>query len=130
MKITPNAIFTRVKSAVLEQFPTANCTQTYSPTPTKFPTVFARQIGQYTPMSTAVLDNTQDTASLTWEVQIFTNLQSGAKEQAYEILNVVKQSFQQMYFMLYSEVPIDTTTNYYALAARFRRQIGGGEEMP
>ena len=44
MIYTQNAIFTVIRTAVLNTISTANVTQTYSATPSKFPTVFAREI--------------------------------------------------------------------------------------
>ena len=89
MKYTNNAIFTAIRAAVLAEVSTANCTQTYSPTPAKFPTVFAREIGRFTPAQTATVSNAQDIYETTWEVQVFSNLQSGAKEQAYRLMDAV-----------------------------------------
>ena len=130
MKYTNNAIFTRVRSAVVAEFPDANCTQTYSPTPTKWPTVFCREIGRFTPNRTPTLSNAQDISERTWEVQIFSNLQSGAKEQAYAILDAVKSAFRGMYFVETFESPVNNGNNtYYTLVSRYRRIIGSGENM-
>lgn len=128
---TNNAIFTKVRSAVLAVVATANCTQTYTHTPTKWPTVFAREIGRLTPIGTATMSNAQDISERTWEVQIFSNLQTGAKEQAYKLLDAVKTAFRSMYFIETFESPLDSTSNnYYTLVARFRRIIGSGETIP
>lgn len=131
MKYTNNAIFTAIRAAVLAEVSTANCTQTYSPTPAKFPTVFAREIGRFTPAQTATVSNAQDIYETTWEVQVFSNLQSGAKEQAYRLMDAVKSALRKLYFVETMENPIDQTdAKYYTLVARFRRVIGSGEEMP
>lgn len=131
MKYTNNAIFTRIRTSVLAEVSTANCTQTYSPTPTKFPTVFAREIGHFTPNGTPTLSNAQDISERTWEVQIFSNLKTGAKEQAYSLLAAVKTALRALYFVETFESPLDSTGNeYYTLVARFRRIIGSGETMP
>lgn len=128
---TNNAIFTKVRSSVLAVVAAANCTQTYTPTPTKWPTVFAREIGRLTPNGTATMSNAQDISERTWEVQIFSNLQTGAKEQAYKLLDAVKTAFRSMYFVETFESPLDNTSNnYYTLVARFRRIIGSGETIP
>jgi hypothetical protein len=131
VKYTNNAIFTAIRAAVLAEVSTANCTQTYSPTPAKFPTVFAREIGRFTPAQTATVSNAQDIYETTWEVQVFSNLQSGAKEQAYRLMDAVKSALRRLYFVETMENPIDQTdAKYYTLVARFRRVIGSGEEMP
>ena len=131
MIYTQNAIFTVIRTAVLNTISTANVTQTYSATPSKFPTVFAREIGHFTPAQTQTLTNQQDVYETTWEVQIFSNLTSGAKEQAYKLMGIVKNALRGLYFIEVSENPIDTANaKYYTLIARFRRIIGSGEELP
>ena len=131
MIYTSNAIYTAIRAAVLNTISTANVTQTYSPTPSKFPTVFAREIGHFTPAQTQTLTNQQDVYETTWEVQIFSNLTSGAKEQAYKLMAAVKTALRGLYFIEVSENPIDTANEkYYTLVARFRRVIGSGEEFP
>ena len=131
MIYTQNAIFTVIRTAVLNTISTANVTQTYSATPSKFPTVFAREIGHFTPAQTQTLTNQQDVYEATWEVQIFSNLTSGAKEQAYKLMGIVKNALRGLYFIEVSENPIDTANaKYYTLIARFRRVIGDGDDFP
>lgn len=131
MKYTNNAIYTRVRNAVVAVEPTANCTQTYTASPAKFPTVFMREIGRLTPTATITLSNAQDISERSWEVQIFSNVKPGAKEQAYALMDTVKTALRTLYFAEYFESPIDQTDkNIYCLVARFRRVIGSGEDMP
>lgn len=131
MKYTNNAIYTKIREAALEEVPTAYCTQTYAPKHTVFPTVFAREIGRLTPTDTATLSNAQDISERTWEVQVFSNLSSGAKEQAYELMDAVKTALRSLYFVQTFEAPIDQTDKtIYCLVARFQRVIGSGEDMP
>ena len=130
-KYTNNAIYTVIRASVLATVSTANVTQTYSATPAKFPTVFAREIGRFTPPQTATLTNMQDIYETTWEVQVFSNLQSGSKEQAYKLMNAVKAAMRSLYFVETMKEPIDRAdAKYYTLVARFRRIIGSGEDMP
>lgn len=131
MKYTNNAIFTAIRNAVKAEYADANCVQMYTPTPAKFPTVFAREIGHFTPQQAWTLTNAQDISERTWEVQVFSNLSTGSKEQAYEILYICKGVMRSMYFLETFEQPIDQQDkSIYCLVARFRRVIGGGEEMP
>ena len=131
MKYTNNAIFTAIRNAVKAEYADANCVQMYTPTPAKFPTVFAREIGHFTPQQAWTLTNAQDISERTWEVQVFSNLSTGSKEQAYEILDICKGVMRSMYFLETFEQPIDQQDkSIYCLAARFRRVIGGGEDMP
>lgn len=131
MKYTNNAIFTAIRNAVKAEYANANCVQTYSLTPSKFPTVFAREIGHFTPQQAWTLTNAQDISERTWEVQVFSNLSNGSKEQAYDILDICKDVMRSLYFIETFEQPIDQQDkSIYCLVARFRRVIGGGEDMP
>lgn len=130
MKYNNNAIFSRIVSAVLSVNPKANCTQIYTPTPTKWPTVFVREIGKFTPTRVVTFSNIQDYDEHSWEAQILSNLQTGAKEQAYNMRDAVVTAFRSMYFIEYFESPIDHPENrHYTLICRFRREIGNGESI-
>lgn len=131
MRYTNNAIFTAIRNAVKAEYADANCVQMYTPTPAKFPTVFAREIGHFTPQQAWTLTNAQDISERTWEVQVFSNLSTGSKEQAYDILDICKGAMRGLYFLETFEQPIDQQDkSIYCLVARFRRVIGGGEDMP
>lgn len=128
--ISNNSIYTVIHNAVLALDATANVTQTYSPIPAKFPTVFVREIGRFTPPTSQTITNSQDVYESTWEVQIFSNLTSGAKEQAYSLMQTVKDEFRGMYFIETMEHPVDSEKNkYYTLVARFRRIIWSGNTI-
>lgn len=131
MKYTNNAIYTRIRAAAKECVPSCNCTQTYTPVQARFPTVFAREIGRLTPNGTPTFSNAQDISECSWEVQVFSNIKPGAKEQAYELMDAVKAALRSLYFVEYFESPLDQRDkSIYCLVARFRRIIGGGEDMP
>ena len=130
MRYTNNGIYTKVRKAVKDAYSSANVTQTYAPTPSKFPTVFVREVGHFTPPVTASFSNAQDISESTWEAQVFSNKTSGAKEQAYGIMDSVKSAFRKMYFIETFEAPLDQNTTYFVLVARFRRIIGSGETIP
>lgn len=131
MNYTNNAIYTRIRDAAVECVSTCVCYQTYTPVHAQFPTVFAREIGRFTPTKTATLSNAQDISERTWEIQVFCNIKPGAKEQAYELMDAVKVALREMYFVETFESPVEQRDkDIYCLVARFRRIIGSGEEMP
>lgn len=131
MKYTNNAIYTRIRAAATECAPSVVCTQTYTPVHAQFPTVFAREIGRFTPTRTATLSNAQDIQERTWEVQVFSNVKPGSKEQAYDLMDAIKGALRALYFVETFESPLDQQDkSIFCLVARFRRIIGSGEEMP
>lgn len=131
MKYTNNAIYTKVYNAVKAVVSNVNVTQTYTAKPSSFPTVFVREIGRLTPPVTASFSNAQDISERTWEAQVFSNLSPGAKEQAYKLMDGVKEAMRNLYFIEIFESPMDQTDkSIYCLVARFRRIIGSGEDIP
>ena len=93
--------------------------------------MFAREIGRFTPPQTVTFANAQDISERSWEVQVFSNIRPGAKEQAYQLMDAVKTALRELYFVEYFESPIDQADkSIYCLVARFRRIVGSGEEMP
>ena len=130
MRYTNNAIYTVIRAAALSVASTTNVTQTYTPTPSKFPCVFAREIGHFTPEQAATFANAQDISECTWEVQVLSDLKTGAKEQAYKLMGSIKDALRGLYFLETFEAPLDGVTTHYTLVARFRRVIGSGDEFP
>jgi len=131
LRYTRNGIFTVIRNAVKAEIPGANVTMTYSPTPTVFPTVFVREIGRFTPTQTAVFSNQQDISEITWEAQVFSNVKDGAKEQAYDLMEIVDSAFRSIYFIKTFESPVEQgDKTRYCLVARYRRVVGSGESMP
>ena len=131
MKYTNNAIYTKVYNAVKAVESNVYVTQTYTPKPSSFPTVFVREIGRFTPTEAASFSNAQDISERTWEAQIFSDLSFGAKEQAYKLMDAVKVAMRSLYFLETFESPVDQADkSIYCLVARFRRIIGSGEDIP
>lgn len=131
MKYTNNAIYTLIRNNVKNVYSDAYVTQTYTASRAMFPTVFVREIGHLTPSETATFSNAQDISERTWEAQVFSDLQPGAKEQAYSVMDIVKSSMRSLYFVETFESPLEQKDkNIYCLVARFRRIIGSGEDMP
>lgn len=128
--ITFNQIYTRVRTAVLAVASTAFITSTYTPTPSKFPAVFVREVGKFTPTKCISLGNTEDVKEVTIEVQIYSNKTSGAKTEADGILSAIETALKTAYFYEISAAPIDNAdSSLYRLVARFRRIVGGAETI-
>lgn len=132
MKYTRNSIYSYVKKAVELEMPNAFVTAEYTATPAKFPAVFIREISQVRTAEATTLAFTDKQHESSFEVQIFSAKQSGAMTEAYKLMEIVRNSFNELYFAEISETPIENAIDktIFRLVARFRRVIGGGDTMP
>lgn len=128
--ITFNEVYTKARAAVLSVSANAFVTSTYTPMPSRFPAVFIREIGNYTPTRYITLANTDNVREVTLEVQVYSNKTSGAKAEADGILSAVVSALKAQYFYLVSSAPVENADNtVYRVAARFRRVIGGADTI-
>jgi hypothetical protein len=129
MTYTRNYVYTQVNKAVTEAFPTANVTGRYSAEPAKFPNVYIYEL-DYRPTIMAKQLKADDIQwESTFEVQISSNKTSGAMNEAYAIMDVVRTAFSEMYYRQIEQVPMDETTKYH-IVGQFRRVVGGGDVAP
>lgn len=64
-----------------------------------------------------------------FEIQIVSAKANTAATEAYGIMDIARQSFNDLYYREFSETNIDNGDTF-TLVGRFRRVIGGGDEMP
>lgn len=128
--ITFNEVYTKVRAAVLTVSSSALVTSTYTPTPSKFPAVFVREVGIFTPTRYISLANTEKVKEMTLEVQAFSNKKSGAKTEVDGMIAAVEAALKQQYFYLISSAPVENAdSTVYRHAARFRRIIADADEI-
>lgn len=128
--ITFNEVYTKVRTAVLAVSSAAFITSTYTPTPSKFPAVFVREVGSFTPTRYLSLANTEKVKEITLEVQVYSNKKSGAKTEVDTILDAVEAALKHQYFYLVSSAPVENTdSTVYRHAARFRRIVADADEI-
>ena len=127
MTYTRNYVYTTVASAVRAEFPSANCTSRYSQTPSAFPNVYIYEL-DHAPTARGKQLKADD---IQWEsvieVQVASNKQDGAANEAYSIMDVVTSAMAGMYYRLINQFPDDKGTKYY-LISQYRRVIGGGDQ--
>lgn len=129
MNYTKNAIYTKLREAVLSVDSNAYVTGQFVPQPPKFPCVYIRQLDCSRTRQGFQLDGEDVQNEVTFEVQIISNLVSGRSEEAYKLLNAVDTAMRNMFFREISLSPFDDGEKTI-LAARFQRVIGGGDVMP
>lgn len=127
--ITRNEIYTKIKAAALAVSPNAYITGRYMPIPASFPCVFIREIDRSRPIRGMQLDGKDVQWESAYEIQVSSNLKTGAEIEAYKIYEAARGRMQTLYYRETSLSPVDDGEKF-TLAGRFRRVIGGGDTMP
>lgn len=126
---TRNAVYSRIMSAIVAQHPNANCTSRYIPKPSSFPSCYIHEIDRDRPIENTQLDYDDVQWESTFEIQIVSTKANTASSEAYAIMDTARAAFNALYYREFSESPIDKGDKF-TLIGRFRRNIGGGDELP
>lgn len=129
MNYTRNAVYTRVRKAIMGEFPRASCTSRFVPKPSYFPACYIHEIDYNRPRQYTQLDYEDIQWESVFEIQIVSNQADTASTEAYEIMEVAKAAFNGLYYREFSETTIDSGDKFTVIG-RFRRVIGGGDVMP
>lgn len=126
---TRNGVYSYVRTKVLAEFPSANCTSRYVPKPSVFPSCYIREIDRIRTVENIQLDFDDVQHESNFEVQVATNKTGTASSEAYAVMDVVRSAFNDLYYRQFAETSIDDGGRFTVIA-RFRRIIGGGDQMP
>lgn len=129
MTYTRNAIYSNVRDAVLSSFPRTYVTSRYVPKPPSFPACYVHEIDHSRPLQNIQLDYQDVQWESVFEVQVASAKANTAASEAYAIMDVARQAFNNMYFREFSETNVDTGDSV-TIIGRFRRIIGGGDVFP
>lgn len=130
--ITKNAIFTRVKTAITNEYPGAYCTAERLYTPSKFPCVSIVEIDTYPEKSSTALDFEDVQRRSDLEIQAYSNKQNGAANEADNVINVATAELRKLGYRCTMSAPIENgaDTAIKRHVARYTRYIGGGDTLP
>ena len=129
MKYSRNAVYTRIVNAIKAEYPSAYCTSRYVPKPSVFPACYIREIDHSRPLENTQLDFEDVQWESAFEIQIVSNRANTAATEAYNIMEVARNSMSKIYYREFSETSIDGGDKFTVIG-RFRRVIGGGDTMP
>lgn len=129
MKYSRNAVYNRVREDILEKFPGAYVTSRKVAKPASFPAVLIHEIDRSRTARYIQLDFKDEQWESVFEAQVVSAKANTAATEAYDIMDVVRRSFSDLYYREFSETNIDAGDTFNIIG-RFRRQIGGGDEMP
>lgn len=129
MRYTRNAIYTRVRNAIMAQYPNAYCTSRYVAKPAIFPACYIHEIDNSRPIQFTQLDFQDVQWESAFEIQVVSNKPNTAASEAYAIMDIAKAAFNDLFYREFSETTIDRGDTFTVIG-RFRRRIGGGDQMP
>lgn len=129
MNYTRNAIYTRLRDAIVAEHPEVYCTSRYVAKPASFPTCYIHEIDNFRPQQFTQLDFQDVQCESVYEIQVVSSKKNTAASQAYTIMATAKAAMSDLYFREFSETNIDAGDTF-TIIGRFRRRIGGGDTMP
>ena len=131
MNYTRNGIYTRIAEAIEAAESGVKCYSRYTEIVEKFPAAFIYPLSTDEPQRYRTLAGDSEVLSTTFEVQLFSNLTSGAEAQTKRMSDAVLGALRAMHFRITSARPVlnnDPSINRFVIRAS--RLIGGADEMP
>ena len=126
---TRNAVYTRVRAPIIAEFPNAYITSRMVAKPSSFPAILIHEIDRNRPLQNTQLDFQDVQWESVFEAQVVSAKANTAATEAYNIMEIVRQAFSDLYYREFSETNIDNGDTF-TIIGRFRRIIGGGDTMP
>ena len=129
MKYTRNAVYTRVHDAIKAAYPKAYVTSRFVAKPSSFPACLIHEIDRNRPYENTQLDYEDVQWESVFEIQIVSTKAGEAASEAYDIMDIARQAFNDIFYREFSETNIDGGDKFTVIG-RFRHTIGGGDTMP
>lgn len=126
---TRNAIYTRVREPIVTQYPNAYVTSRMVAKPSSFPAILIHEVDRNRPVQNTQLDFQDVQWESVFEAQVVSAKANTAATEAYDIMELVRQAFSDLYYREFSETNLDLGDTF-TIIGRFRRTIGGGDTMP
>ena len=126
--ITRNAVYTRVVNAIRAAYPSTYCTSRYVAKPSSFPACYIHEIDRSRPLENTQLDFQDVQWESSFEIQVVSTKVNTAATEAYNIMEVARNSMSEMFYREFSETNIDGGDKF-TIVGRFRRVIGGGDTL-
>ena len=129
MTYNRNSIYSYIRNAIKAAFPDAYCASKLVAKPAIFPACYIHEIDRNRPIRNVQLDFQDVQWESVFEIQVVSAKANTAATEAYEIMEVARQAFSNLYYREFSETNIDNGDTF-SIIGRFRRVIGGGVTMP
>lgn len=132
--VSVNEIYNRIKSEVDAEFADLhiNFSSVFTPTPSRFPTLFISELETRGLDSSVALNGGDEAVELTFELQCYSNLASGANEQAKQITEFAVSRFRALGFSLSTSRIVENyaNTSIKRRVARVTRVFGNEDALP
>lgn len=126
---TRNAVYNRIRDNIVDEYPNAYITSRLIAKPPSFPAVLLHEVDRSRPVENMQLDYQDVQWESVFEAQVVSAKANTASTEAYAIMDIIRQAFNDLYYREFSEVNIDTGDKF-TIIGRFRRIVGGGDTMP
>lgn len=119
-----NKVLSVVREAVLTQYPNASVYSEYIDAPESFPCVTVVEDTNYTYVYSKTAAPLEHHAEVQYSVNVFSNLQTGAKLEAKKVLDIADTAMQNIGFWrtMTRQVP-NVDRSIYRLIARYRAVV-------
>lgn len=119
-----STIFSRIAMAFTESYPNGSRYGEPVDTPAKFPCLTLIEIDNSTYQNSQDISILEHHATITYEVNVYSNKVSGSKQECKEILSLVDEEMQQMGFTrLFCNQTKNLDSKIYRVTARYRGVI-------
>ena len=117
-----NEIYTELRALLLENYNGIYVSGEYTPIPDRFPCVFIEEADNYTVSLNG--SNQGEVSAVTFEINVFSNLQSGRKEEVKKILNTIDEYMTLRGFMRRSSMRTpNMDAVVYRMTARYEASV-------
>ena len=131
MKKTFNAIYSYVESAVNTDSRPVYCNSVYEPVPSSFPACYITEAQHRKDRQFVTLAHDDGHLVKNWEVQVYSNKESGALAECHELMEDVEKAFAELLFIeTYCGQQANADPSVKRLVARFTATIGDDDDMP
>lgn len=119
-------VYSPIATALMSQYDGIYVTSEPVPTPSKSLAVSIVQMDSYSSLRKQDNTLTEKFATVMFQVDVYSNLQTGKKSKCKEVMGVVDSMMFNMNFMRLSLNPIPMEdSGYYRLTARYRAETDG-----
>ena len=127
MKDIEYEVYTALATKLRAKFPKIHTSGEYVNMPASFPHVSIVEQDNYAPVEYLTNDGEETHSHLMYEINVYSNLKSGKKKQAKDIMNVLDREMYNMNFVRtsLSPVPNRENTTIYRLVARYEAVTDG-----
>ena len=125
-----SAIFSRVASAFDAAYPNGSRYGEQTTSPPRFPCLTLEQVDSYTYERSLDASPVEHNAWLVFEVNVYSNLMSGAKQQCKAIMQLVDTELQKLNFVrMFCTPGKNADKKYFRMTARYRAVVSEDYRM-